>query len=500
MREVRILVVDDESLIRWTLQKKLEKAGYEVLLAETGGEGLRKIIEEAPDLALIDINLPEMNGFEVLEKALQVDQNFIPIMITAYEDVDRVVKAMKLGAFDYIAKPFDFNKVKMAIDKGLDEYRRKWEGRHQKHYGHSHRVHSEEHRLRWEARNLLLKKEAGNFLLKMDEKQLRHEPKGRASLNNIIGESLEMRKILEMTGKVARTAAATVLIQGESGSGKEMIAQAVHDLSQRSSMPFIALNCAGVAENLLENELCGHEKGAYTDAKGLKRGLLELADGGSLFLDEIGDMGQGMQAKVLRLIEQKTFRRIGGVKDLHVDTRIISATNKDLKQLMAEGKFREDLFYRINIVALHIPALRERRDDILPLARHFIGKFNGDFHKKVQKISKEVEHFFMGYHWPGNVRELKNMIERAIILGEGDSLLLEHLPREIVSGNREQIMTGLNLPPGGISMEKLEESLVNEALIMTEGNQTKAAKLLGISRDSLRYRMQKFGIETTRAA
>ena len=307
MREVRILVVDDESLIRWTLQKKLEKAGYEVLLAETGGEGLRKIIEEAPDLALIDINLPEMNGFEVLEKALQVDQNFIPIMITAYEDVDRVVKAMKLGAFDYIAKPFDFNKVKMAIDKGLDEYRRKWEGRHQKHYGHSHRVHSEEHRLRWEARNILLKKEAGNFLLKMDEKQLRHEPKGRASLNNIIGESLEMRKILEMTGKVARTAAATVLIQGESGAGKEMIAQAVHDLSQRSSMPFIALNCAGVAENLLENELCGHEKGAYTDAKGLKRGLLELADGGSLFLDEIGDMGQGMQAKVLRLIEQKTL-------------------------------------------------------------------------------------------------------------------------------------------------------------------------------------------------
>ena len=183
-----------------------------------------------------------------------------------------------------------------------------------------------------------------------------------------------------------------------------------------------------------------------------------------------------------------------------MDTRIISATNKDLKQLMAEGKFREDLFYRINIVALHIPALRERRGDILPLARHFIAKYNGDFRKRVQKISKEVEHFFMAYHWPGNVRELKNMIERAIILGEGDSLLLEHLPREIVGGNQEQAMTWLSLPPGGISMEKLEESLVNEALLMTEGNQTKAAKLLGISRDSLRYRMQKFGIETTRAA
>jgi len=299
-----------------------------------------------------------------------------------------------------------------------------------------------------------------------------------------------------MTGKVAGTDAATVLIQGESGTGKEMIAQAVHDLSKRSNMPFVALNCAGVAEHLLENELCGHEKGAYTDANVLKKGLLEIADGGALFLDEIGDMSQGMQAKILRLIEQKTFRRIGGVKDVHVDVRIIAATNKDLRKLMAEGKFREDLFYRINIVALRIPALRERRDDILPLANHFVDKYNRDFHKMVRKMSKEVEHFFMVYDWPGNVRELKNVIERAMILGEGDSLLLEHLPMEVVRGNQEQIMTGFILPQEGISMEKLEESLVSQALIRTDGNQTKAAMLLGISRDSLRYRMQKFGIGT----
>ena len=499
MIETRILVIDDEPLIRWTLQKKLEKAGYGVLLAETGDQGLQKILEEAPDLALIDINLPGINGFEVLEKALRIDQNFIPIMITAFEDVDRVVRAMKLGAFDYITKPFDFKKVELSIVKALDEYRRKWEARNKKHYGQSHRVHSEEHRLKWEARNLLLKEEAGNLLHKMEVRHLQQKRKGRSDFTSIIGESPEMRKILEMTEKVASTDAATVLIQGESGTGKEMIAQAVHHLSKRSHMPFIALNCAGVSEQLLENELCGHEKGAYTDAKGLKRGLLELADGGSLFLDEIGDMGQGMQAKILRLIEQKTFRRIGGLKDLHVDVRIITATNKDLKKLMVAEKFREDLFYRINIVALNIPALRERRDDILPLTKHFVDKYNEDFHKVVREISKEVENFFMAYDWPGNVRELKNIIERAMILGEGDSLLMEHLPREILPGNQEQIMAGFNLPREGISMDKLEESLVREALIMTGGNQTKAAMLLGMSRDSLRYRMQKFGIETARA-
>jgi two-component system response regulator AtoC len=248
----------------------------------------------------------------------------------------------------------------------------------------------------------------------------------------------------------------------------------------------------------MENELCGHEKGAYTDANVLKKGLLEVADGGSMFLDEIGDMSLGMQARILRLIEQKTFRRMGGVKDVHVDVRIIAATNKDLRRMMAEGGFREDLFYRINVVTLYIPALRERRDDILPLANHFIDRYNKEFHKAVRKISKEVEHLFMVYDWPGNVRELKNVIERAMILGEGDSLLLGHLPREIMPGNQEQTMAGFDLPPEGISMEKLEESLVRKALRMTGGNQTKSAMLLGISRDSLRYRMQKFGIETTR--
>lgn len=458
MSETRILVVDDEYLIRWTLQKNLEKAGYGVLVAETGEEALQKIGEEAPDLVLLDINLPGMDGFEVLEKAFRIDQSFIPIMITAFEDVDRVVRAIKLGAFDYIAKPFDFGKVRLSIEKALETHR-----------------------------------------LKMEVRHLRQERKGQSGFSSVIASSPEMLKIIEMTEKVANTDSATVLIQGESGTGKEMIAQAVHDLSKRNNMPFVVLNCPGVPENLLENELCGHEKGAYTDANVLKKGLLEVADGGALFLDEIGDMSQGMQAKILRLIEQKTFRRVGGVKDVHVDVRIIAATNRDLRKLIAEGKFREDLFYRINIVSLHIPALRERRADILPLTKHFVERYNKDFHKKVRNVSKEAEHFFLAYDWPGNVRELKNVIERAMILGDGDSLLLEHLPMEIVHGNQEEVMAGFNIPPEGISMEKLEESLVRKALMMTCGNQTKSATLLGISRDSLRYRMQKFGIETTRA-
>lgn len=278
-----------------------------------------------------------------------------------------------------------------------------------------------------------------------------------------------------------------------------MVAQAIHYQSKRENKPFIAVNCVGFTENLLENELCGHEKGAYTDAREVKKGLLEVADGGSLFLDEIGDMNQAMQAKILRLIEHKTFHRMGGIKDIRVDVRIITATNKDLKKMIKEGSFREDLYYRINIVDLRLPALRERRDDILFLAQHFVERYSEDFHKDVRKISPEAKAFLLNYHWPGNVRELRNVIERAMILGEGDTLLLEHLPLEAMgqAGRKGEVCQGLHIPPEGVSMEKVEEDLVRQALQMTGGNQTKAAKLLDISRDSLRYRMQKFGVETT---
>lgn len=448
-------MVDDEYLIRWTLQQNLTKEGYEVLIAETGEEALEKVKEEAPDLMLLDIKLPGTDGYEVLERALKIDQDIVPIMITAYEDVESVVKAMRLGAFDYITKPFDFDKVHLSIQKALEASQ-----------------------------------------LKREVKHLRREQKNWFGLNNIVAVSEEMRRVIRMVEKMAQSDASTVLIQGESGTGKELIAHAIHDWGKRENMPFITVNCAGFPEHMLENELCGHEKGAFTDAKEVKKGLLEVADGGTLFLDEIGDMNPNLQAKLLRLVEQKSFRRIGGLKDIRVNVRIITASNRDLVRLKEEGKFREDLFYRINIASLRIPPLRERPNDILPLTKYFIQKYNEEFHKNVQKVSKVVEDFFMSYSWPGNVRELRNVIERAMIHGDGDTLLMEHLPVEILgkASKEGEVIEGIRIPPEGISLEKVEEALVRQALRLTNGNQTKAAKLLDISRDALRYRMQKFGI------
>ena len=455
MPEARILVVDDEYLIRWTLQQNLEKQGYEVILAETGEEALEKVKEEAPDLALLDIKLPGMDGYEVLEKALKIDEGLIPIMVTAFDEVEKVVKAMRLGAFDYITKPFDFSKVYLSIQKGLETSQ-----------------------------------------LKREVKHLRKEKKSWSGIDHIIGVSDAMGRVLQISEKIAQSETATVLIQGESGTGKEVIAHLIHEHSKRQKMPFITVNCANFPEQLLENELCGHEKGAFTDAKEVKKGLLEVADKGTLFLDEIGDMNLNLQGKILRLVEQKTFRRIGGIKDIQVDVRTVTATNKDLLKLKEEGKFREDLFYRINVASIRLPPLRERPDDILPLTEYFMQKYNEEFHKSVQIISKGVEDFLRNYNWPGNVRELKNVIERAMILVEGDTLLMEHLPIEILGQASKQggTIEGIRIPPEGISMEKVEEALVRQALKMTSGNQTKAAKLLDISRDALRYRMQKFGL------
>jgi DNA-binding NtrC family response regulator len=455
MSEARILVVDDEYLIRWTLQQNLEKEGYEVLLAETGEKALEKVKEEAPDLALLDIKLPGMDGYEVLERALQIDEGIIPIMITAFDDVDKVVKAMRLGAFDYISKPFDFSKVYLSIQKALEASQLKREVRH-----------------------------------------LRREKRNWYGFDNIVAVSPEMGRVLQISEKIAQSEAATVLIQGESGTGKEVIAHLIHGRSKRQNMPFITVNCANFPEQMLENELCGHEKGAFTDAKEVKKGLLEVADRGTLFLDEIGDMSLNLQGKILRLVEQKTFRRIGGLKDIQVDMRIVTATNKDLLKLKEESKFREDLFYRINVASIRIPPLRERPSDVLPLTKYFMQRYNEEFHKNVQKISKGVEDFLKNYNWPGNVRELKNVIERAMILVEEETLLMEHLPIEILGQASKQggVIEGIRIPPEGISMEKVEEALVKQALKMTNGNQTKAAKLLDISRDALRYRMQKFGL------
>ena len=455
MSEARILVVDDEYLIRWTLQQNLAKEGYEVILAESGEEALVKVEEEAPDIVLLDIKMPGMDGYEVLEKAIKIDQGIIPIMITAYDDVERVVRAMRSGAFDYITKPFDFNSINLSIERALAASR-----------------------------------------IKREVRRLRREQKHKKGLDHITAKSEEMGRVLHIVLKIGQSDASTVLIQGESGTGKELIARAIHDQSKRENMPFVTVNCAGFQENLLENELCGHEKGAFTDAKDVKKGLLEMADGGTLFLDEIGDMSLNLQAKILRLVEYRTFRRMGGLKDIKVDIRIITATNKDLIKLKDEEKFREDLFYRINVASIKIPPLRERPADIMPLTNYFVEKYNEEFHKKVQEVSKGVEEFFVSYIWPGNVRELKNVVERAMILIEENTLQMEHLPIEIL-GQASRLgkpIEGIHIPPEGISLEKVEEALVKQSLKIANGNQTKAAKLLDISRDALRYRMQKIGL------
>ena len=455
MAKERILVVDDEYLIRWSLQQNLAKEGYEVLVAETGEEALRVVRESPPDLVLLDIQLPGIDGIETLEKIKAVDSEIVVIMITAHGMVDTAVAAMKLGAHDYINKPYNLEGVKISITKGL-----------------------EANRLRGEVR------------------RLREEQHTRYGFDNVIAESEAMKKVLDMVRRVALSNATTVLLQGESGTGKDLIAKAIHYSSDSSERPFMAVNCASLPEQLLESELFGHERGAYTDAKGTKKGLFELAESGTIFLDEIGEMRTDLQAKLLRVIEEKSFRRVGGVKDIKVELRIIAASNKDLDIERKERRFRDDLYYRLKVVPITLAPLRERKEDVLPLARFYIHKFNKEFGKKIGGLTDSAGEALLGYSWPGNVRELKNILERVILLESGEMVEVGDLPAEIFSstGSASDSPEGFDLPPEGISMEKMEEELVRKALARTRGNQTKAARLLDISRDSLRYRMKKMGI------
>jgi len=454
VRKHKILVVDDEHLIRWSLEQNLKKQGYEVLTAGSGEDALRILREEIPDLMLLDIQLPGINGMEVLEKVKELDEEIIVIMVTALGVLETAVKAMRMGAYDYINKPFNLDELAIIIKKAL---------------------------------------ETGE--LKKEVAHLRSEQSRKYGIGNIIAESRHMHNVLAMVEKIARSDASTVLIQGESGTGKELIAKAIHYESSRADKPFVAINCAAVPETLLESELMGHEKGAFTDAKMQKKGLFEFADGGTVFLDEIGDMEPGMQAKLLRVLEDRSFRRVGGTKDIQVDVRIISATNKDLLKAIEERTFRNDLYYRIQVIPIFLPPLRERKDDIIPLTQHFINHFNREFGKGVKAISKMAEKFLVEYSWPGNIRELKNVIERAIILENDDTLLLEHLPQEIVAktGGASAGPITFRLPPEGIDIEDVERELIRQALEVAEGNQSKAAKKLNLGIDAFRYRMKKFG-------
>ena len=456
MESSKILVIDDEKLLRWSLQQNLGKEGHSVFTAENGHEGLEIFAAEQPDIVLLDIHLPDMSGLDILESIKKENKNTIVIMVTAFGDIQTAVKTIKFGAYDFVEKPFNMEKIKILIGKALE--------------------------------TVTLRKEVSQFRDKISKQY---------GFTNIVGASEQMRKILDLAGKVAKSDATTILLQGESGTGKDLIAKVIHYESSRAARPFMDINCTALPETLIESELFGFEKGAFTDAKQMKKGLFELSDGGTIFLDEIGDMKLSTQAKLLKVIENKTFKRIGGIRDITVDLRIIACTNKNLVEEVKKENFREDLYYRLKVIPIVLPPLRERPDDIPSLAHFFIEEFNREFKKNVKGISQETEKAFLNYRWPGNVRELRNVIERAMILENEEYILPEHLPGEFTSldmmGGKVMEQVHISLPPGGLDIEEVEKELIKQALDQTKGNQTKAARLLSLTRDALRYRMQKFG-------
>jgi two-component system response regulator AtoC len=454
----RILVVDDERLIRWSLEQQLQRDGYAVQSAETGAEALRQVQADPPDLVLLDVRLPDTDGVDLLEKLRAVDPECLVIMMTAHGGVESAVRAMKLGAQDYVSKPFDMEELKLAIRKAL------------------------------ETRSL-----------RRDVDRFQMEAAHGSAMDDLIGVSQAMADLRNLIVRIAQSDATTVLLQGESGTGKDLVARVIHFVSQRARAPFLAVNCVALPEQLLESELLGHERGAFTDARALKKGLFEQADGGTVYLDEIGDMRLDLQGKLLRLIEEKVFRRIGGVRDIKVDVRIIAATNRDLVQALEVGQFRKDLYYRLKVFPVWLAPLRERPEDILPLTRHFILRFCREMRRDPIELHPDAQARILRYAWPGNVRELRNVLERAIILAPGKEVTVEHLPPEMgeSAGARAEDTAkaaSMSLPTEGLRLEEVERDLVRQALESTGGNQVRAARLLGISRDALRNRMKKFGM------
>jgi len=455
----RILVVDDEKAIRWSLGEALRNIEYEVEEAENGKKALKLFQDEPFDLVILDLKLPDIDGLQVLKKLKEVEPELPVIMMTAYGEVETAVEAIKSGAYDFMQKPFQLEKMKIEIKNAL---------------------------------------ETSNLRQQLDG--IRKRERETYNFKNFLGKSSVMQEVFRKVKKIGESRASTILIQGESGTGKELVARAIHECSNGADRPFLEINCAALPETLLESELFGHEKGAFTDAKYRKKGLFELAEGGTIFLDEIGEMGITLQSRLLRVIENKTFRRVGGVKDLKVNTRIISATNRDLKKAIKEGKFRSDLYYRLQVIPIYLPPLRERKEDIPLLANHFISVFNREFKKNVKKIGPEVEKLLVSYSWPGNVRELKNVIERAILLEAEDELLPEHLPPEITQGRGEGLMeeeassTSIDdLFP--MTLKEMEKLLIEKTLERTSGNKSRAAKILGISRQTLREKVKQYELE-----
>ncbi len=453
----RILVVDDEKLIRWSVGERLQRDGYEVLSAESGEQALDLIKANAPDLMLLDVRLPGIDGLATLQKALSLHPYVTVLMMSAHSTVDIAVEAMKHGAIDFLVKPFPFQSLDAAVQRALS----------------TTRTRRQIAALTSERRSAV------------------------DALGGIVGRSAGMEQVRSMVSRLAASDATTVLIEGESGSGKEVVARRVHFESARADRPFLQVNCAALPEHLLESELFGHERGAFTDAHTLKRGLFESAEGGSVLLDEVGDLPAGGQAKLLRLLENKTFRRVGGVNELRADVRVIAATNVDLEERVSEGRFRADLFFRLNVVRIRIPPLRQHPEDIPLLTAHFIARFNQEMKRSVRDVSSSAMDLLQAYHWPGNIRELRNVVERAFILhANADELRPEHLPPELrtAASPKKAAERSVQVPTEGLVLDDVERKLIVEAMERASGNQSKAARLLGISRDTLRYRLKKHGI------
>ena len=447
-----ILVVDDEHLIRIWLQTHLEEVGYKVTAAADAAAARAAFSDAPPDAVVLDLRLPDGNGLDLLKEFVEADPDITATILTAHGDIKTAVEAVKLGAYHFLEKPPKLEELLNALAKGLE-----------------------------------------TRALKRTVSGLRRQAGWRFAGVEIVGRSAVMQRVVDLVGKVAASESTTVLVRGESGVGKEVVARAIHARSARAEFPFLEINCTALPESLLESELFGHERGAFTDARERKRGLLELGDRGTVLLDEIGDLAPGAQAKLLRFLEERTFKRVGGMRDIKVDVRIIASTNRNLESAVRDGTFRRDLFFRLNVVPIVIPPLRERPEDVEPLAQFFVQRMTTEVRRPARRICKEALAMLRRYSWPGNVRELKNVIERAVILEGGTEILPSHLPEELKPGGRAlDLEPDFKLPPGGIDLEELEKDLIRQALEQTRGNKTRAAELLALTRDTLRYRIDKY--------
>jgi DNA-binding NtrC family response regulator len=453
MKGYNILIIDDEAAQRDILTGYLKKKGYKIFSASSGKEGIEIAKNNSVDIILSDFKMPDLNGIEVLEQVKKINPEISFVIVTAYGTVENAVRAMRLGAFDYISKPVDLDELDLMIERIIEHKNLKSE----------------------------------NQLLKT---QLQEKHK----ISSIISQSRKMEEVINVAARVADSKA-TVLITGENGTGKEVLAKAVHYMSSRKEKPFVAVNVPALTETLLESELFGHEKGAFTGADKLRKGRFEIAHGGTIFLDEVGDIPQSVQVKLLRVLQEHHFERVGGTEKIEVDVRIIAATNKDLEQKIKDGTFREDLYYRLNVVSIKIPPLRERKEDILPMIESFIQKYCKANNRGNLDISKEAVDVLMKYNYPGNVRELENIVERAVVLTRNKIITLNDLPINIKGFKEEKSITASEKGTLTEQVEALEKQLIFDALQESGGNQTKAGKLLGLTERNLRYKLKKYGIK-----